>query len=179
MGGQSMWMQGSNSDLFTRENKSQVWPNSTGLSISPDNVSNTIYNTINSPINQISFGISNLLTQEKPQYKTAPVRQISYSSIAKKDPLQPVKQTNNVPKKPLISKPSFNTIDTTKKQTHSWKRNSRRRRVTTMMRPSKWQSIVSPPFCLLTSSPQKLRLLSAPRKTQSLKFYLKLKSTPI
>merc|ERR1712098_777237 len=85
MGGQSMWMQGSNSDLFTRENKSQVWPNSTGLSISPDNVSNTIYNTINSPINQISFGISNLLTQEKPQYKTAPVRQISYSSIAKKE----------------------------------------------------------------------------------------------
>jgi len=114
--GQNMWMQGSNSDLFTRENKSQVWPNSTGLSISPDNVSNAIYNTINSPINQISFGISNLLTQEKPQYKSAPVRQISYSSIAKKEPLQPVKQTNNVPKKPLISKPSFNTIDTTKKQ---------------------------------------------------------------
>merc|ERR1719410_751919 len=109
----SRYFPGKTDSIFS----SKLWPNSDGLSISPDtDVSNAIYNTINSPINQISFGISNLLTQEKPQYKSAPVRQISYSSIAKKEPLQPVKQTNNVPKKPLISKPSFNTIDTTKKQ---------------------------------------------------------------
>ena len=30
-------------------------------------------------------------------YKSAPARQISYSSIAKKEPLQPVKPVNNIP----------------------------------------------------------------------------------
>ena len=86
--------------------------------MSPDNVSNTFYNTIDrsvkpceyiktksfnncfsfSPINQISFGISNLLTNNTPLHKRAPVKQTSWSSIAKKEPLQPIKPTNNVQK---------------------------------------------------------------------------------
>lgn len=51
-----------------------------------------------SPINQISFGISNLLTNNTPLHKRAPVKQTSWSSIAKKEPLQPIKPTNNVQK---------------------------------------------------------------------------------
>ena len=34
-------------------------------------------------------------------YKSAPVKQISYSSIAKKEPLQPVKTQHNIPRPPL------------------------------------------------------------------------------
>ena len=57
-----------------------------------------------SPINQISSGISNLLKHESPRNKTAPVRQLSYSSMAKKEPLQmnnkpapkPVARTNSL-----------------------------------------------------------------------------------
>jgi len=82
---------------------SKMWPTSTGLSISPDNeVSNRMYNTIDSPINQISFGISNLLSNNSNTspglYKPAPVRQLSYSSMAKKEPLQPTKTIHNLPK---------------------------------------------------------------------------------
>lgn len=80
-----------------------------GLSLSPDpvsntfyssdNVTNTCYNTIDSPINQISFGISNpfQITQNSsnPLHKRDPVKPTSWSSIAKKTPLQPIKPTNN------------------------------------------------------------------------------------
>lgn len=45
-----------------------------------------------------SFGISNLLSNSTPHYKSAPVKQTSWSSIAKKEPLQPLKPTNNVQK---------------------------------------------------------------------------------
>ena len=55
-----------------------------------------------SPINQISFGIGNLLSNSNSGlYKPAPV--ISYSSMAKKEPLQPVKTINNVPR-PVLTK---------------------------------------------------------------------------
>jgi len=80
-----------------------------GLSLSPDpvsntfyssdNVTNTCYNTIDSPINQISFGISNPFqitqTSSNPLHKRDPVKPTSWSSIAKKTPLQPIKPTNN------------------------------------------------------------------------------------
>ena len=63
-----------------------------------------------SPINQISFGISNLLSNNT-MYKSAPVKQISYSSIAKKEPLQPVKTQNNIPRPPLPRASSINKVD--------------------------------------------------------------------
>jgi len=82
--------------------------------ISPEGISvdfstNMIYNTIDSPINQISSGISNLLKKESERHKTGPVRQLSYSSMAKKEPLQ----TNKPAPKPvarsisLINKPEL------------------------------------------------------------------------
>ena len=71
-----------------------------------------------SPINQISFGISNLLSNNAPMYKSAPVRQISYSSIAKKEPLQPMKPVNNIPSsaanKPTTVRNINNKTDTKK-----------------------------------------------------------------
>lgn len=90
----SKFFSGNSGSIFTG------WPASSGLSMSPDNVSNTCYNTIDSPINQLthSFGISNLLSNSTPHYKSAPVKQTSWSSIAKKEPLQPLKPTNNVQK---------------------------------------------------------------------------------
>ena len=60
-----------------------------------------LISNIFSPINQISFGISNLLSNNSTMYKSAPVKQISYSSIAKKEPLQPVKTQHNIPRPPL------------------------------------------------------------------------------
>ena len=60
-----------------------------------------IYFPYCSPINQISFGISNLLSNNTTMYKSAPVKQISYSSIAKKEPLQPMKTQHNIPRPPL------------------------------------------------------------------------------
>ena len=54
-----------------------------------------------SPINQISFGISNLLSNNTPLYnKSAPAKQMSWSSVAKKEPLQPVKPLHNLPRQP-------------------------------------------------------------------------------
>lgn len=88
---------------------SRLWQNAGG--ISPENVSSTMYNTIDSPINQISFGISNLLSNNSTMYKSAPVKQISYSSIAKKEPLQPVKTQNNIPRPPLPRSSSINKVD--------------------------------------------------------------------
>jgi len=78
--------------------------NSSG-NLSPEGISlfnanfnaNTIFNTIDSPINQISSGISNLLKNESQRYKTGPVKQLSYSSMAKKEPLQTLKPQNNIP----------------------------------------------------------------------------------
>ena len=64
-----------------------------------------------SPINQISFGISNLLSNNTTMYKSAPAKQISYSSIAKKEPLQPVKTQNNIPRPPLPRASSINKVD--------------------------------------------------------------------
>ena len=93
----------------------------------PDSVASTMYNTIDrsglslstlvsnhltfSPINQISFGISNLLSNNSSMYKSAPVKQISYSSIAKKEPLQPVKTQNNIPRPVLPRASSINKVD--------------------------------------------------------------------
>ena len=65
-----------------------------------------------SPINQISSGISNLLKHESPRNKTAPVRQLSYSSMAKKEPLEiynkpapkPVARTNSLINKAELKK---------------------------------------------------------------------------
>merc|ERR1719499_872985 len=72
-----------------------------------------MYNTITSPINQISFGISNLLTNNAPMYKSAPVRQISWSSVAKKEPATaPVKTSI----KPAVPRPSINNKIDNKKQ---------------------------------------------------------------
>jgi len=88
---------------------SKLWQHAGGMS--PENVSNTFYNTIDSPINQISFGISNLLSNNSSLYKSAPVKQISYSSIAKKEPLQPVKTQNNIPRPPLSRPNSINKVD--------------------------------------------------------------------
>jgi len=69
-----------------------------GVQISNANFNtNTIFNTIDSPINQISSGISNLLKTESQRYKTGPVKQLSYSSMAKKEPLQTLKPQNNIP----------------------------------------------------------------------------------
>ena len=52
-------------------------------------------------------------------YKSAPVRQISYSSIAKKEPLQPVKPLNNIPasaaNKPMSTGRNINNKTDTKK----------------------------------------------------------------
>jgi len=94
----SRYFPGKTDSIFS----SKLWPNSDGLSISPDtDVSNTIYNTIDSPINQISFGISNLLSNNTPLYnKSAPAKQMSWSSVAKKEPLQPVKPLHNLPRQP-------------------------------------------------------------------------------
>jgi len=95
----SRYFPGNSESIFSNK----LWPASSGLSMSPDNVSNTFYNTIDSPINQISFGISNLLTHDTPLHKRAPVKQTSWSSIAKKEPLQPIKPTNNV-QKPMATR---------------------------------------------------------------------------
>ena len=70
-----------------------------------------LISNIFSPINQISFGISNLLSNNSTMYKSAPVKQISYSSIAKKEPLQPVKTQNNIPRPPLPRTSSINKVD--------------------------------------------------------------------
>jgi len=87
-----------------------------GVSLSNANLnSNRIYNTIDSPINQISSGISNLLSNESQRYKTGPVKQLSYSSMAKKEPLQTIKPQNNIPKplprtNSLINKPELKKV---------------------------------------------------------------------
>ena len=73
-----------------------------------------LISNIFSPINQISFGISNLLSNNSTMYKSAPVKQISYSSIAKKEPLQPVKTQNNIPRPPLPRASSINKVDNKK-----------------------------------------------------------------
>ena len=110
----SKYFSGKSESIFS----SEMWPSSTGLSISPDNdvndVSHKIYNTIDSPINQISFGISNLLshnTNHAGLYKPAPVRQLSYSSMAKKEPLQPAKTINNIQPRAQTNKPTINKTD--------------------------------------------------------------------
>jgi len=70
-----------------------------GVTLSNVNLNaNRIYNTIDSPINQISSGISNLLNNDSQRYKSGPVKHLSYSSIAKKEPLQTIKPQNNIPK---------------------------------------------------------------------------------
>jgi len=111
----SKYFSGKSDSIFS----SKLWQTTSGLSISPDDVSNKMYNTIDSPINQISFGISNLLSNNAPMYKSAPVRQISYSSIAKKEPLQPVKPLNNIPasaaNKPISAGRNINNKTDTKK----------------------------------------------------------------
>jgi len=88
---------------------SKLWQTEGGMC--PDSVASTMYNTIDSPINQISFGISNLLSNNSSMYKSAPVKQISYSSIAKKEPLQPVKTQNNIPRPVLPRASSINKVD--------------------------------------------------------------------
>ena len=71
-----------------------------------------IYLPFFSPINQISFGIGNLLSNSNSGlYKPAPV--ISYSSMAKKEPLQPVKTINNVPR-PVLTKTIKTSLDNKK-----------------------------------------------------------------
>jgi len=101
----SRYFSGKPESIFSNK----LWQNAGG--ISPENVSNTFYNTIDSPINQISFGISNLLSNNTSMYKSAPVKQISYSSIAKKEPLQPVKTQNNIPRPALPRTSSINKVD--------------------------------------------------------------------
>eukprot|EP00090_Calanus_glacialis_P044783 TRINITY_DN8024_c0_g2_i2.p1 TRINITY_DN8024_c0_g2~~TRINITY_DN8024_c0_g2_i2.p1 ORF type:complete len:264 (+),score=43.88 TRINITY_DN8024_c0_g2_i2:27-818(+) len=86
-----------------------------GVSLSNANLNaNMIFNTIDSPINQISSGISSLLSKESQRNKTGPVKQLSYSSMAKKEPLQTIKPQHNIPApKPvartnsLINKPEL------------------------------------------------------------------------
>jgi len=101
----SKYFSGKPESIFTNK----MWQNAGG--ISPENVSNTMYNTIDSPINQISFGISNLLSNNSSMYKSAPVKQISYSSIAKKEPLQPVKTQSNIPRSTLPRPSSIHKAD--------------------------------------------------------------------
>jgi len=96
----SKYFSGKSESIFSN----RVRQNSSGA-LSPESVSlsntaihtNTVFNTIDSPINQISSGISNLLKNESQRYKTGPVKQLSYSSMAKKEPLQPLKSQNNIP----------------------------------------------------------------------------------
>lgn len=102
----SNYLTGNTESIFS----SKMWPQS---SLSPDNVSNNkMYNTITSPINQISFGISNLLTDNAPMYKSAPVGQISWSSVAKKEPLPGTIKTVKTP----APRPSINNKIDNKKQ---------------------------------------------------------------
>jgi len=78
-------------------------------SFSLDNGSQTFanenFNTIDSPITQISTGIQSLL-EDGQQRINNPTKQLSYSSMAKKEPLQPQKPQNIIkinkpePKKP-------------------------------------------------------------------------------
>jgi len=68
--------------------------------------SNENFNTIDSPITQISSGIQSLLKNDSQRLNRMPSKQLSYSSMAKKEPLQPQKPQNIIkinkpePKKP-------------------------------------------------------------------------------
>jgi len=96
----SKYFSGKSESIFSN----RLRQNSCGA-LSPEGVSlsnaNMIYNTIDSPINQISSGISNLLSDDFLG-RTGPVKQLSYSSMAKKEPLQTIKPQNNLPKHPVI-----------------------------------------------------------------------------
>jgi len=71
---------------------------------------NRAFNTIDSPINQISSGIQSLLSGETQRLK--PAKQMSYSSMAKKEPLQPQKPQNNIKiSKPEPKKPSPHIVN--------------------------------------------------------------------
>ena len=118
----SKYFSGKSESIFSN----RLRQNSCGA-LSPEGVSlsnaNMIYNTIDrysnqtskvikmfplslilpfhSPINQISSGISNLLSDDFLG-RIGPVKQLSYSSMAKKEPLQTIKPQNNLPKHPVI-----------------------------------------------------------------------------
>jgi len=62
---------------------------------------NRSFNTIDSPITQISSGIQSLWTGDGQRFHK-PAKQLSYSSMAKKEPLQPQKPQNSFVK---INKP--------------------------------------------------------------------------
>jgi len=113
----SKYFSGKSESIFSN----RLRQNSSGT-LSPEDVSlsnsnfssNKIFNTIDSPINQISCGISSLLTNETQRYKSGPVKQLSYSSMAKKEPLQTIKPQHNIPQSKnivransLINKPEL------------------------------------------------------------------------
>jgi len=96
----SKYFSGKSESIFSnrlRQNSSGAF-SPEGSSLTNDNLtSSMIYNTIDSPINQISSGISNLLNNESKRFH-GPVKQLSYSSMAKKEPLQTIKPQHNIPK---------------------------------------------------------------------------------
>jgi len=108
----SKYFAGKSESIFSnrlRQNSSGAF-SPEGSSLSNDNLtSSMIYNTIDSPINQISSGISNLFNIESKRFN-GPVKQLSYSSMAKKEPLQTIKPQNNIPlprTNSLINKPEL------------------------------------------------------------------------
>lgn len=84
-----------------RQNSSGTLSPEESVRAGSTNTAGKVFNTIDSPINQISSGITNLnllVKESRPAFPGQSSKPISWSSIAKKEPLQTIKPQNNIPK---------------------------------------------------------------------------------
>jgi len=95
-----IYNQGSGSNIFSSFGKQESIFSSRAFSLDSGTTAfsnlneNHNFNTIDSPITQISSGIQSLLKNDTQRLNKLPGKQLSYSSMAKKEPLQPQKPQN-------------------------------------------------------------------------------------